>query len=186
MKDPNNYYANSIKEFDFVLNAYAGQEVETGISVSDKVEIDDCISVLTEKEVLFDTPEETRKNYLKVIEVQELSESEVEELGKIRLILKKIFTVFFKDKKWNVAYGIFCTLLIGIDIALDNWFGAVVMLMCLWVSTSPVKFIKEVKKLLVSEEKKEQLKQELREVDLGNLEFVSKESIQLFVKEKKI
>ena len=186
MRDSNNYYADSIREFNFVLNAYGDQEVETGISVYDELQIDDNTSVITEREVSFNTPEETKSNYLKVIEVQELSEAEVEELGKFKLILKKIFTVFFKGKKWNVAYGIFCTLLIGLDIALDNWFGAMIMLMCLWISSSPIKFAKEVKKILTSEEKKDALRTELNKVNLGGLEYLPKDSIKLFVKDKQM
>lgn len=186
MKDPNNYYANSVKEFDFVLNAYAGQEVETGVCVADKLEIDDCLSVLTEREVFFDTPEETKRNYLKVIEVQELSEDEINNVNKFRLFFKKLFNVFFKGKKWLVAYGIFCTLLIALDIALENYFGAFIMFACLWVNSSPIKFAKEVKKLFTSEKKMDELKRELIELNLSGLEYMPKESIQLFIRDKQM
>ena len=73
MKDPNSYYAESAREFDFVINAYGEQEVDTGIRVYDELEIDEKTSVITEKEISFSSPEETKRNYLKVIEVQELS-----------------------------------------------------------------------------------------------------------------
>ena len=77
MKDPNSYYAESAREFDFVINAYGEQEVDTGIRVYDELEIDEKTSVITEKEISFSSPEETKRNYLKVIEVQELSEAEI-------------------------------------------------------------------------------------------------------------
>ena len=94
MKDPNSYYADSAREFDFVINAYGEQEVDTGIRVYDELEIDENTSVITEKEISFSSPEETKRNYLKVIEVQELSEVEIENVNKFRLFFKKLTLLF--------------------------------------------------------------------------------------------
>jgi hypothetical protein len=186
VKDPNSYYAESAREFDFVVNAHVDGKIDTGIRVYDELEIDEKTSVITEKEISFSSPEETKRNYLKVIEVQELSEAEINNVNKFRLFFKKLFNVFFKGKKWLVAYGIFCTLLIALDIALENYFGAFIMFACLWVNSSPIKFAKEVKKLFSSEKKMDELKRELRELNLSGLEYMPKESIQLFIRDKQM
>lgn len=186
MKDPNSYYADSSREFDFVIKAYGEQEVDTGIRIYDEVEIDEKTSVITEKEILFSSPEETKRNYLKVIEVQELSEAEIDNVNKFRLFFKKLFNVFFKGKKWLVAYSIFCSLLLVFDMAIENYFGAFIMFACLWVNNSPIKFAKEVKKLFASEKIKDELKRELSELNLSGLEYMPKESIQLFVRDKQM
>ena len=60
------------------------------------------------------------------------------------------------------------------------------MAACITLYTSPIKFIKEVKKILTSEEKKDALRNELSKVNLGGLEYMPKDSIKLFVKDKQI
>ena len=60
------------------------------------------------------------------------------------------------------------------------------MFACLWVNSSPIKFAKEVKKLFTNEKKMDELKRELRELNLSGLEYMPKESIQLFIRDKQM
>lgn len=181
MRNPENYYADSIREFDFATKAFLGN-VETGISVYDELDVGNGVSVITEKEIPFNSPEETKKNYIKVMEVRDMTEAEMDVANKFRLFFKKLFNVFFKGKKWVMAYSLFCATMIAFDIAVENYFGALIMFICIWVTTSPVKFMKSLKGLLTSKKKKEELRQEVLEMNLGGLEYIPEESIKMFVR----
>lgn len=51
--------------------------------------------------------EETVHTYQKVMEVRELTQDEILKMNKWRLFLKKLFEVFFRNKKWRVYYTVF-------------------------------------------------------------------------------
>lgn len=182
--DDGNCYLSDPREFEELTKSIPVEEV--GLSFSGEVELDDGISVITDKQVKMNSPEDAVKTYHKVMEVRELTALEQEAANKWRLFFKKLFEVFFRNSKFRVYYVAFCSALIGIDVALDNYFGAFLMMTCILVNTSSIKFAKELKKMIGSKKRLEELNEELEGKSvLGYSDVVPDDrGIQLYFKPK--
>ena len=88
--------------------------------------------------------EETVKTYHKVVEMVELNEYEIQEMNKVRLLLKKLFEVFFKGSKGLVAYTIFLGFCIGLDVYTKDLLGLILNISLVFLWNSPIKFYKEI------------------------------------------
>ena len=179
--DGERIYVDSARIFEQMTSMMSLED--TGLYFHDEVKVSEDISVITDQRVSIGSPEETVKTYHKVVEMVELNEMEIEEMNKFRYFFKKMFEVFCKGSKGLVAYTIFLGLCIGLDVATKDYFGLLmnIGLVCLW--NSPIKFYKEIKKMLTSGKKKEELKEELSQLGInGSLTMVPKEGIQLYYK----
>lgn len=178
------FYCDSVPEFQ-MLTKFLPLE-ETGLSFSGEVLLDDNTSVITDKQVKMNSPEDSVKTYLKVIEMRDLSEAEIKHISKYKLFLNKLFEVFFRGQKWRRNLCVFWTIIMGLDIASENYFGALLMAACITMYTSPIKFAKEIKKMISSKKRKEELKEELGEKNLVGLihSIPEDEGIQLYFKPK--
>ena len=87
------HFTDSVLEFDMLTKFIPLEEV--GISFNGEIKIDDTMSVITDKQIKLDNPEEAKKTYLKVIEMRELTEAERINVSKAKLFMKKLFDVFF-------------------------------------------------------------------------------------------
>ncbi len=179
-----NFYIDSIPEFQMLTKFIPLEEV--GISFSGEVKVDENTSVVTDKKVKMDTPEKATKNYLKVMEMRELTEAERENVSKGKLFLKKLFEVFFRGDKWRRNVCIFWGALVVFHIAAENYLSALLMTACILLYSSPVKFLKEVKKMCTSKKRKEELSEELAKEHL--LAYVNSvpddEGVQLYFRPK--
>lgn len=180
--DGERVYLDSVKVFEQMTNMMPLEE--TGLYFHDEVEVGNGVSVITDERVSLGSPENTAKTYHKVVEVVELNELEMQEANKARLLLKKLFEVFFKGKKGLVIYTMFIGLCIGLDIATKDWFGLLLNISLIFLWDSPIKFAKEVKKIFTSSKKREELSEELKELGISStLQNVSsKDSVQLYYK----
>lgn len=178
------FYVDSVPEFQMLTKFLPLEEV--GISFSGEVKIDDNMSVITDKQIKLNNPEVAAKTYLKVMEMRELTEVERTNVSKAKLVLKKLFEVFFKGQKWRRNLCIFYAVLVGFDIAVENYFGALMMTACILLYTSPIKFMKEMKKLFGNKKRKEELSEELSKMNmLGHVNSVDEdEGVQLYFKPK--
>ena len=87
-----NFYVDSVSEFQMLTRFLPLEEV--GISFSGEIKVDEQTSVITDKQIKIDTPEETTKTYLKVMEMRELTEAERMNVSKAKLFFKKYFKQF--------------------------------------------------------------------------------------------
>lgn len=178
-----NFYVDSIPEFQMLTKFIPLEEV--GISFSGEVKVDDNTSVITDKQVKMGTPEKAVKNYVKVMEMRELTDIERENVSKGKLFLKKLFEVFFRGDKWRRNVTIFWMVILGFDIATENYIGALLMTAFILLYNSPVKFLKEVKKMCTSKKRKEELSEELaKEHLLAYVDSVPDEGVQLYFRPK--
>ena len=177
-------YCGSIPEFEFVSCILPVDEV--GLSFNGEVKVDDNTSVITDKQIKVDSPQNAINTYVKVMEMRDLTEIEREKVSKVKFFLKKLFEVFFRNNKWRVYYTIMCSTFIAFDIWSDNFFGVLLMTACIALNTSPVKFAKEIKKVLGNKKRKEELSEELLEMNmLGAINSVDNDGeILLYVKPK--
>ena len=178
------YFCDSILEFNMLTQIMPTEEV--GISFNGEIKIDDTISVITDKQVKLENPEVATKTYKKVMEMRNLTEDERVNVSKFRLILKKVFDVYFKGQKYRRNLCIFWALIMCFDIAVENYFGALLMAAFITLYTSPIKFIKEVKKILGSKKRKKELSTELSELHIwGDVNSVDEdEGVRLYFKPK--
>lgn len=177
------FYCDSVPEFQMLTKFLPLEEV--GISFSGEIKIDDKTSVITDKQIKLDNPEVAAKTYQKVMEMRDLTEAERTNVNKFKLVLKKLFDVYFKGQKFRRNLCVFWTIILGFDIATKNYFGALMMAACITLYTSPIKFIKEVRKIF-SKKKREELSEELSKVNmLGYVNSVpDDEGVQLYFKPK--
>ena len=177
------FYCDSVPEFQMLTKFLPLEEV--GISFSGEIKIDDKTSVITDKQIKLDNPEVAAKTYQKVMEMRDLTEAERTNVNKFKLVLKKLFDVYFKGQKFRRNLCVFWTIILGFDIATENYFGALMMAACITLYTSPIKFIKEVRKI-ISKKKREELSEELSKVNmLGYVNSVpDDEGVQLYFKPK--
>ncbi len=177
------FYTDSLTEFQMLTKFLPLEEV--GISFSGEIKVDENTSVITDKQIKLDNPEVATKTYQKVMEMRELTEVERTNVSKAKLVLKKLLDVFFKGQKWRRNLCIFYTVIVGFDIAVENYLGALLMTTCILLYTSPVKFVKEVRKIF-SKKKREELSEELSKMNvLGYVNSVDEdEGIQLYFKPK--
>ncbi len=178
------YYVDSVTEFQMLTKFLPLDEV--GISFSGEIPIDEKTSVITDKQIKLDNPEVAIKTYQKVIEMRELTEAERTNVSKAKLFLKKLFEVFFKGQKWRRNLCIFYASLVAFDIAVDNYFGALMMTACILLYTSPIKFAKELKKIFGNKKRKKELSEELSKMNmLGHVDSVDEdEGVQLYFRPK--
>jgi hypothetical protein len=157
------FYCDSVTEFQMLSKILPMEEV--GISFNGEIKIDEKTSVITDKQIKLENPEVATKTYQKVMEMRELTEVERANINKFKLVLKKIFDVYFRGQKFRRNLCIFWMIVLGLDIATENYFAALMMAACITLYTSPVKFIKEVRKIF-SKKKREELSEELSKVNM--------------------
>ena len=138
-----------------------------------------------DKQIKLDNPEVATKTYQKVMEMRELTEAERTNVNKFKLVLKKLFDVYFKGQKFRRNLCVFWAIILGFDIATENYFGALMMAAAITLYTSPIKFIKQVKKIF-GKKKREELSEELSKMNvLGYVNSVPEdEGVQLYFKPK--
>ncbi len=177
------FYCDSIPEFQMLTKFIPLEEV--GISFSGEIKIDEKTSVITDKQIKLENPEEAAKTYQKVMEMRDLTEAERTNVNKFKLVLKKVFDVYFRGQKFRRNLCIFWMIILGFDIATENYFGALIMAAFITLYTSPIKFIKEMKKIF-GKKRKEQLMDELSKMNmLGHVNSVDDdEGVQLYFKPK--
>ncbi len=178
------FYTKDVKEFDIITSKMPIEE--TGISFSGEIEVDENTSVITDKQVKMSSPQESKNTYLKVIEMRDLTEVEIKNISKYRLFFKKLFEVFFKKSKFNVGISIFWTFYIGLNVATDDYLWALIYTAMIVLYNSPIKFYKELRKMVGSEKRKEELREELESLHLmGYVNSVpDDEGVQLYFKPK--
>ena len=59
--------------------------------------------------------------------MRELTEAERTNVNKFKLVLKKLFDVYFKGQKFRRNLCVFWAIILGFDIATENYFGALMM-----------------------------------------------------------
>lgn len=160
-----NFYVDSIPEFEMLTTLLPIEEV--GISFSGEVKVGENTSVLVDEKIKLDSPEEATKTYQKVMEMRELTEAERTNVNKYKLVLKKLFDVFFRGQKYRRNLCIFWAIILGIDVAAENYFAALMMAACIAINTSPIKFAKEMKKMF-GKKRREELTEELTEMNIMN------------------
>ena len=154
---------------------------DTGLYFHDEIKVSEDVSVITDQRVSIGSPEETVKTYHKVVEMVELNEYEIQEMNKVRLLLKKLFEVFFKGSKGLVAYTIFLGFCIGLDVYTKDLIGLILNISLVFLWNSPIKFYKEIRKMFTSDKKKEELREELLQLGINStLTNVSKDGIRLY------
>lgn len=162
--NPNEQYIDF--NSDLILStllADEGKVLEAGLHFNGETKIDENMYVVTDKRVEIDGLMETKKTYLKVMEMRELTEEEMKYANKARHILSKMFEIMFYNKKIMIAWTLFVCTTLGIDIASGNFLGIALKSICLLLINRPIKFIKEVTNILNSDKKKEELTDYLRE-----------------------
>lgn len=178
------FYCDSVPEFQMLTKFLPLEEV--GISFSGEIKVDEKTSVITDKQIKLDNPEVATKTYQKVMEMRELTEAERTNVSKAKLVLKKLFEVFFKGQKFRVGLCIFWSLIAALDIAVENYFGAFLMTAFILLYTSPIKFLKEMKKIIGNKQRKKELTEELSKLNvLGYVDSVPEDDgVQLYFKPK--
>lgn len=178
------FYCSSLPEFK-MLTKFLPIE-ETGLSFSGEVIVDDKTSVITDKQVKLQSPDETEKTYLKVMEMRDLSEAEIKQISKFKLFFNKLFEVFFKNQKFRVYFTSMWLALLAFEISTDDYLSSLIYIAAIALYNSPVKFAKEIKKMFCSRRKKEELKEELSEKNLMGLinSIPEDDGIQLYFKPK--
>ena len=178
------FYCDSVPEFQMLTKFLPLEEV--GISFSGEIQVDEMTSVITDKQIKLENPEVAAKTYQKVMEMRELTEAERTNVSKAKLVLKKLFEVFFKGQKWRRNLCVFYAVIVGFDIAVENYLGALLMTACILLYTSPIKFIKEMKKIFGNKKRREELSEELSKLNvLGYVDSVPEdEGVQLYFKPK--
>ena len=130
------------------------------------------------------SPEKTLKAYHKVVEMVQLNVLEIQQMNKVRLLLKKFFEVFFKGKKGLVIYTAFLGFSIALDIMTKDLICLIliIVLICMW--NQPIKFYREVKKVFTSEKKYDALCDDLRKLGILSVSqnVSSKDGIKLYYK----
>ena len=118
--------------------------------------------------------------------MRELTEAERTNVNKFKLVLKKLFDVYFKGQKFRRNLCVFWTIILGFDIATENYFGALMMAAAITLYTSPIKFAKELKKIFGNKKRKKELSEELSKMNmLGHVGSVDEdEGVQLYFKPK--
>ena len=179
-----NFYCDSVPEFEMLTMMLPIEE--TGLSFSGELDIDDNYSVITDKQVKMKSPDDSIKTYQKVMEIRDLSEAEILKMSKFKLFLKKLFEVFFRNRKCLVFLTMFWLGLMTFEISTDDYLTAFVYVCAIALYNSPIKFAKELKKIFGNKGRKEELKKELNEQKLMGLVYSipEDEGIQLYFKPK--
>ncbi len=178
------FYTKDVKEFDFITSKLPIEE--TGISFSGEVEVGEGVSVITDKQVKMGNPEDSKKTYIKVIEYRELTEAERLHVSKVRLVLKKLFDVFFNKSKVNLYLSLFWGVIATLEVKMDDYFWALIYTSMIIFYNHPIKFAKELKKIVGNKKEVEKLEDELVQNSLlGYANSIPEdEGIQLYFKPK--
>lgn len=182
----NNIYKTNIPTiFDSLTSK--NQYEEVGISFEGEIKIDDYISVITNKNIKSKNPKEAKNTYLKVMEMRELTEEEMQEIGPAKKVLKAAFEVLCSGSKLCVFYAVFLATTLGLDIYNGNFIQILIKTACLIWVLKPVKFLKEVRKILKSPERIEELREYLHGKGVsGYINSVDNdEDIKMYVKVRK-
>ncbi|HAB66898.1 MAG TPA: hypothetical protein DCE23_05980 [Firmicutes bacterium] len=144
--------------------------IETGISFSGAVKVDESISIITNKDVKIPgNIMDAKKTYLKVMEMRELTEEEQKYASKGREFLAKMFKIMFYNKKAMIAWTCTVAAMLGLDIATGNLLGIAINIILILLFNRPIKFIKEIAAMYEREDRIEELSEELRENHLLSL-----------------
>lgn len=144
--------------------------IETGISFSGAVKVDESISIITNKDVKIPgNIMDAKKTYLKVMEMRELTEEEQKYASKGREFLAKMFKIMFYNKKAMIAWTCTVAAMLGLDIATGNLLGIAINIILILLFNRPIKFIKEIAAMYEREGRIEELSEELRENHLLSL-----------------
>lgn len=181
-----NFYTDSVDDFE-MATSYMDLE-EVGISFCGEVEVDDNIGVITDKQVPLKNKETTIKTYQKVMKMRELSEAEILHISKFRLVLKKLFDVFFNKQKFRVFFTLYCFGVLSFKIATEDYLTSIIYIVGIFLYTKPIKYAQEMKKIFGNKEKREELREELEDMNLMGLvnSIQDDEGIQLYFKPKGI
>ncbi len=157
---------------------------EVGLSFKGEAKINDDLSIVTDKEIALGNLEETKKTYLKVMEMRELTEEEQKYANKAHEFLSKMFEIMFYNKKLIVAWTLFVSTTLGIDISMGNFLNVLVKSIILLLINRPIKFVKEIFKMFQRDVKLEELEEFLREQHvLGYVDSVDdKNDIKMYAK----
>lgn len=168
--------------FDNVVKSRQCEEV--GISFDGETKIDDQTSVITNKDVKADNPEEAKETYLKVLEMRELTEAEMENVSSAKKILNAAFSVLCHKSKLCVSWAIFMVTALGLNIYEGDFLQILVKVACLILVLSPVKFAKEVHKILSTPNRLEELREYLQDKGVLGYAYVldRSEDIKLYAK----
>ena len=178
------HYVESIAEFIFLCSFLPNDEV--GISFNGEVEIDDKVSVVTSKDIVLKDADTAVNTYQKVMEIRELTEAERLHISKWKIVIKKLFEVFFNKEKFRIYFTAFWSLCTITNLISDNYLSAMIYIAAIALYNKPIKFTKEILKMLNSSEKVEQLKKEIENTDV--LSYINStledEGIKLYIKAK--
>lgn len=163
----NNFYVDDEEVFRVMLVGLPVEE--TGVSFSGEIDIDDKTSVLIDKQVKMDNPEESIKTYHKVIEMRDLSEAEIKGISKFRLFFNKLYEVFFRKQKFRVFITLYWLAFLSLEIAQEDYLFSLIYVAAIALYNSPIKFAREMKKIFASGKRKEELKEELTKLNVMNL-----------------
>lgn len=186
MNDTQVMETDDIQSFSFMIENVGMPYEECGIHFNGEVEISDDLILVTDKMIKQDSLEQAKKNYLKVLEVHELSAIERNKAEKARILFKKLFETFFKGKKSNVVLCATYVATIAINIKVENYLGALFVAAFSTLLFDYKKGFKVFVNYLNTGRRLEQLKSELEGTELAyNAELVgNKEDISLYVKTK--
>lgn len=179
-----NFYVDDIFEFNTLTKMLPIEKV--GLSFSGEIEVDENTSVITDKQVEFENPEKTIKTYQKVMEMRDLTEDEIKQVSKFRLFFKKLFDIFFRGQKFRIFFTSWWMLLTVFEVATDDYLMALLYVAAIALYTSPIKFAKEMKKMIGSKKRIEELRNELTDLNIMGLvnSIPDNEGIQLYFKPK--
>lgn len=177
---------NDVESFSLLLEEMEMPYDECGIHFNGEIVVGDGVSLIIDEMVKQDNPERARENYLKVLEVQELTEIEKSKAAKARFLFKKLFDSFFKGKKSNVILGATYAALMIFDLVTENYLGALIVVAFYIFVFDFKKGFRAFIEFLKTGKRLETLKEELKGSGLtGNAELVDKkEDIYLYVKSK--
>lgn len=161
MNDERFYKTNFIPAFLEMAKDPCVEEV--GISFEGETKVNDEVSVLTDKNIKLDSPEEAKKTYLKVIEMRDLTRDELEDANKVRKFFRLIFKTLFNGKKWQIFWSMFVGSGLLSSLYNGDFLLAMIDFVCLSVVLSPIKCFKEVRKFFTASSRKEKLQEYLRE-----------------------
>lgn len=180
--DGERVYVDSDKFFEKITDNMPLED--TGLYFHDEIEVGEGVSVITDERVSIGSSEKTVKAYHKVVEMIELNELEIQQMNKIRLLLKKLFEVFFKGKKGLVIYTAFLGFSIALDIMTKDLIGLILNIALVFMWNQPIKFYREVKKIFTSEKKYDALCDDLRKLGLLSVSqnVTSKDGVKLYYK----
>ncbi len=178
------FYTNNVTEFSFITKSIG--DVETGILLDSEIKIDDKTSVITEKEIPFSSPAETRKNYLKVMEMRDLTPEEATLADKARAFLRRVYKGIFRGRMFTLVYTLTMATCLILHLNTANYFGIFTSIASALIVLGPKRLITEIVKLATINDRREQLNEYLREENLLSVcnSVYDDEDIKLYIKQR--